>query len=234
MNNRNDIIDVETAQSRAVARADSLKTWGWVSYILHLIVAVGAVLTQNTNWGNVEKAVGNLRAVDALTPEGMARLTADELAECIRPSGYYRVKAGRLLNLLAFLREECSHDLAALAARDLEELRPLLLAVKGIGPETADSILLYALNKPTFVVDAYTKRILNRHALIVDCVDRLQRSFTQDAGYEEIREFFMDALDPAPGLFNEYHALLVRVAKQFCIKKAPHCDGCPLQPFLDA
>lgn len=186
-------------------------------------VAVGAMLTQNTNWANVEKAIANLRAARVLGPEAMDGLTPDELAELIRPSGYYRVKATRLKGLLAFLREECGYDLAALADRDMDELRPLLLSVKGIGPETADSILLYALNKPTFVVDAYTKRILSRHALIAE-----------DAAYDEMREYFMDVLDPAPELYNEFHGLIVRVAKRFCAKKAPLCDGCPLQPFLDA
>lgn len=184
---------------------------------------VGAVLTQNTNWGNVEKALDRLRSARALAPEAMEALSADELAELIRPSGYYRVKATRLKALLAFLRDACGHDLDALAREDLEDLRPRLLSVKGVGPETADSILLYALEKPSFVVDAYTKRLLSRHALIVE-----------DAGYDEMRDFFMDALDHDTALFNEYHALIVRTGKDYCTARKAKCDGCPLQPFLDA
>ncbi|MBU1002927.1 MAG: endonuclease III domain-containing protein [Proteobacteria bacterium] len=185
-------------------------------------MAVGAILTQNTNWKNVERAIDNLKTARALTPEAMATLPSDELAALIQPSGYFRVKAQRLKGLVTFLDQECDGDISLLAERDLDELRPMLLTIKGIGPETADSILLYALGQPSFVVDAYTRRILSRHGLL-----------PEDTHYDEVRDFFMDALDPDPAMFNEYHALLVRVAKDFCLKKAPQCEACPLREYLD-
>lgn len=185
-------------------------------------MVVGAILTQNTNWKNVERAIDNLKAAQALTPATMAALPADELAALIQPSGYFRVKAQRLKDLVRFIEHECGGDIASLAQRGLDELRPMLLGIKGIGPETADSILLYALNQPSFVVDAYTRRILSRHGLL-----------PEEAHYDEVREFFMDALDPDPAMFNEYHALLVRVAKNFCLKQAPKCEACPLREYLD-
>jgi len=185
-------------------------------------MAVGAILTQNTNWKNVEKAIDNLRAEDALTPAAMAALPVDELARLIQPSGYFRVKAQRLKDLVAFINEHADGELETLAGRGLDELRPLILSIRGVGPETGDSILLYALNEPSFVVDAYTRRILSRHGLL-----------PEDTHYEEVREFFMDVLDADPALFNEYHALIVRVAKDWCLKKAPRCETCPLKEFLD-
>ncbi|MGE4553474.1 MAG: endonuclease III domain-containing protein [Desulfovibrionaceae bacterium] len=184
-------------------------------------VLVGAVLTQNTNWGNVERAIANLKAAGVLDPHAMYALPPAELSELIRPAGYFRVKAGRLRNVLAWLLEQCDGDMAGLAERDLAELRPSILEVKGVGPETADSILLYALNLPTFVVDAYTFRILGRHGLVAE-----------DADYHALRAEFMDHLPEEAPLFNEYHALLVRVGKDFCRKRQPRCDACPLSPFL--
>ncbi|MEW5774112.1 MAG: endonuclease III domain-containing protein [Thermodesulfobacteriota bacterium] len=185
-------------------------------------VAVGAILTQNTNWGNTARAIANLRAAGVLEPAALDALPDSRLAELIRPAGYFRLKAARLKNFLRFLRNEAGLSLAALNGKGLATLRPKLLEVKGVGPETADSILLYALGKPTFVVDAYTRRILSRHAMIAE-----------DAGYDEMRDLFMDALDPDPALFNEYHALLVRVGKDFCRPKAPRCPACPLASFLE-
>lgn len=205
------------------AMLEALGPSGWWPADGPFEVAVGAVLTQNTAWSNVEKAIANLRDAGALSPRSMDGLTPERLADLIRPSGYYRIKALRLKALLSFLREECGHDLEALALRDTRDLREALLAVKGVGPETADSILLYALEKPTFVVDAYTKRILGRHALIAE-----------DAGYEEMREFFMDVLAPDTALYKDFHAQIVRVGKDWCLKKAPRCAGCPLARFLDA
>lgn len=195
---------------------------GWWPGRTPFEVAVGAVLTQNTNWKNVEKAIAALDGAGALEPRAMAALAPARLAELIRPSGYFQVKQARLRALLEFLDAECGYDFAALARRGLDELRPALLAVRGVGPETADSILLYALDQPTFVVDAYTRRILSRHALIPG-----------DVPYEEMREFFMDALTPDTALYNEYHALIVRVGKDWCRKAAPRCEGCPLEPFLE-
>lgn len=184
-------------------------------------VAVGAILTQNTNWGNVEKAIANLKAVDALSPQALMDMPVDELAERIRPSGYYRMKATRLKGFLAFLDRECDLDITQLKDEDMERVRQLLLEVKGIGPETADSILLYALDMPSFVVDAYTRRILSRHALL-----------PEDALYDEMRDFFMDVLEPDATMFNEFHALLVRVATTWCLKNKQLCTECPLAPYL--
>ncbi len=181
-------------------------------------VMVGAVLTQNTNWGNVEKAIGNLKGAGFLTYEKMASLPTGLLAEYIRPSGYFNIKAGRLRNLFGMIEEEFCGSLQALLDADTDTLRRKLLSVKGIGPETADSILLYAANRPVFVVDTYTYRVLLRHDFI-----------PEDYGYEDIQQLFMDNLEPDPGLYNEFHALLVCVGKDFCKKGAPRCTGCPLE-----
>lgn len=184
-------------------------------------VMVGAVLTQNTNWGNVEKALENLRRYGLLSPERLLSVDVAQLAEFIRPAGYYRLKAGRLNNLLRFFREECKLRLECLEAMDMDELREKLLGVKGVGPETADSILLYALNMPSFVVDTYTMRIMNRHGLV-----------PEDADYHELRDYFMDVLPGDAAMYNEFHALIVRTAKEWCKKKNPCCDDCPLRSFL--
>lgn len=184
--------------------------------------AVGAILTQNTNWGNAARAIANLKQAKVLAPAALLAMPDTQLAELIRPAGYFRLKAARLRNFLHFLRSEAGLSMPALAEKGLATLRPKLLEVKGVGPETADSILLYALGLPTFVVDAYTRRILSRHGLI-----------PEDAGYDEMRDLFMDSLDPDPGLFNEFHALLVRVGKDSCRTKAPLCPACPLSPFLE-
>lgn len=204
------------------AMLDALGPSGWWPGETPFEIAVGAILTQNTNWKNVEKAIANLREAGALDARVMDALPPDRLAELVRPSGSFRVKAGRLKNLLALLRDECGYAVTALAGRELDELRPLLLSVKGVGPETADSILLYALDKPTFVVDAYTRRILGRHALI-----------PEDIGYEELRAFYMDVLPEDAALYAEYHALIVRVGKHYCRKRVPLCAQCPLCPFLE-
>lgn len=184
--------------------------------------AVGAVLTQNTNWGNVEKAIANLKQAQVMTPEALYALSEDETAELIRPAGYFRVKTVRLKNLLTVMHEEFELDFERPKEHDMLKLREMLLAVKGVGPETADSILLYAWGKPSFVVDAYTRRILSRHGLL-----------PPDVSYDEVQEYFMDVLPGDEALYNEYHALIVRTAKEWCVKKAPKCNGCPLEPFLD-
>ncbi|MDR1946478.1 MAG: endonuclease III domain-containing protein [Desulfovibrio sp.] len=192
-------------------------------------IAVGAILTQSTAWRNVEKAVARLREGGALHPEAMCALADAELADLIRSSGFYRMKAARLRGLLDFLRSRegwaRSRDKAGLdflRGDDPAALRAELLAVRGIGPETADSVLLYALGMPSFVVDAYTRRIFNRHGF-----------FPDDMPYDEIREFFMDALPPDTVLYNEYHALIVRTGNVFCKKNKPLCRQCPLGGFLD-
>ncbi len=184
-------------------------------------VAVGAVLTQNTNWRNVARAIDNLKQANLLEGERLYALSESELAELIRPAGYFRLKASRLKNLLFFLKNECRFDMAQLKEQDMDPLRSKLLQVRGVGPETADSILLYALRMPSFVVDAYTRRMCSRHGLLPEDVD-----------YEELRAYFMDVLPQDVQLYNEYHALVVRTAKDWCKKKKPLCDTCPLQSFL--
>lgn len=185
-------------------------------------VAVGAILTQNAAWTNVERAIGNLKSADVLDPEALYDLPEERLADLIRPAGYFRLKASRLKHFLAFLKEECAFNLNALAAFETTQARDMLLGVKGIGPETADSILLYACEMPVFVVDAYTGRILNRHGLIPEETD-----------YAELQAFFMDILPEDVKLFNEFHALLARVGKEYCKHKAGLCRDCPLGPFLE-
>ncbi len=192
-------------------------------------VAVGAILTQNTAWTNVEKALDNLRDVGALSPAPMASLSDAALEEAIRPAGFFRQKSKTLRRLLDFLGsnggltgDETDDHLACLAKGDTEELRESLLSVRGIGPETADCILLYALGRPSFVVDAYTRRIFHRHGLVPD-----------DIPYAELRDFFMEALTPDTAIFNEYHACIVRVGKDFCRKGKALCAACPLRLFLE-
>lgn len=179
-------------------------------------IIVGAILTQNTNWANVEKAISNLKAADLLCPRRLYEIEIEELAELIRPAGYYNIKAGRLKNFLAWLFENHHGRLNNLNDMPTDLLHRELLEIKGVGRETADSILLYALNRPVFVVDAYTARIMTRHGLI-----------DTDADYEQIRELFQSNLDEETQLFNEYHALLVRAGKEFC-KPKPRCEDCPL------
>lgn len=179
-------------------------------------VAVGAILTQNTAWRNVTKAIKNLKDKGLLSPEALYHVPVEDLASVIRPAGYYNIKAQRLKHFMQFLFRESAGNLDRLLAEDLDTLRSKLLSINGIGPETADSILLYAGNKTTFVVDTYTKRILFRHSLI-----------PEEASYDEVRDFFMDYLKPDAAMFNEYHALLVHLGHAFCLKKNPKCSGCP-------
>ena len=181
-------------------------------------MVVGAVLTQNTNWQNVQKAIDTIRGTGGLNFESLLAVSVDELASLIRSSGYYNLKARRLKNLLEMIQNEYEGSLDLLLSQDLQTARQSLLSVKGIGPETADSILLYAGGFPIFVVDAYTHRICSRHYLIEDECD-----------YQSLQELFMDNLPQDADLFNEYHALLVKVAKEFCKKKQPLCDSCPLK-----
>jgi endonuclease-3 related protein len=180
-------------------------------------VAVGAILTQNTSWANVEKAIRNLAARKLLEPRRLNRLSDTKLARIIRPAGYYNIKAKRLKNFLRFFLEEHSGSIKKMSAKSLPVLRRQLLEVNGIGPETADSILLYALKKPVFVVDAYTKRIFSRHRL-----------FDAQADYHSVQKIFAQNLKKDVKLFNEYHALIVRVGKEFCRKQKPRCQICPL------
>lgn len=183
-------------------------------------VMVGAVLVQNTNWRNVERAIENLREEGLLTPTALFNVPTAELEELIRPAGYFRVKAKRLRNLLAWLHERYDGSLERMFQSGLDTLREELLAVSGIGPETADSILLYAGGLPTFVVDAYAHRVLARHGWI-----------DGEADYYRIQELFFESLPTDAVMFNEYHALLVRVGKEHC-RPTPVCEGCPLCELL--
>jgi endonuclease-3 related protein len=189
---------------------------GWWPGETPFEVAVGAILTQNTNWNNVARAIAALKEQGWLTAQALHDLPEAELARVIRPAGYYNIKARRLKNFLDLLAEHYGNSMEAMAADTLENLRPALLGVKGIGPETADSILLYALAKPTFVVDAYTFRILSRHDFIAETY-----------AYEDLRQLFMEHLPCRVDLFQEYHALLVRLGKDWC-RPRQQCEACPV------
>lgn len=237
------------------------RAWGaqhWWPAETRFEVIVGAYLTQNTAWTNVELALANLRAAQRLSVEGIRGVTLRRLERLIRPSGYFRQKAARLKTFVAFLDKKYGGSLDQLFAQPTGQLREVLLGLNGVGPETADSILLYAGNHPVFVVDAYTRRILDRHRILPEKTD-----------YDEIRELFQRALAPivhdqeqtpenvAPRLeagirgaahppsamsttartalvqvYNEMHGLIVGVGKNYCRKSQPQCDGCPLQHFL--
>jgi endonuclease III related protein len=236
------------------------RAWGaqhWWPAETRFEVIVGAYLTQNTAWTNVELALANLRAANLLSVEGIRGVSLAELERLIRPSGYFRQKATRLKTFVAFLDKTFSGSLDQLFARPTSLLREELLGLNGVGPETADSILLYAGNHPVFVVDAYTRRILDRH-----------RIFPAKMDYEEIRRLFEQALAPvahkqlgkvaaqlesailgAPHppsamstaartplaqVYNEMHGLIVGVGKNHCRKTKAACEKCPLRPFLPA
>lgn len=182
-------------------------------------IAVGAILTQNTNWTNVEKAINNLKAHGVLNAKALHELPVLKLAALVRPSGYYNIKAKRLKAFLDFLVDKYGGSMARMKKVETGTLRKKLLAIDGIGQETADSILLYALGKPIFVIDAYTKRILSRHG-IMDI----------NASYEEYQKLFHMEFDDDVQLFNEYHALLVTVGKEYC-RPNPRCEECPLSAY---
>lgn len=183
-------------------------------------VMVGAILTQNTSWSNVEKAISNLKKNNLLELDKLYGLSEEKLASLIRPSGYYNLKAKRLKELLRFLKKTYGGNISKMRRGKTQDLRAQLLKVNGVGPETADSILLYALGKPVFVVDAYTKRILFMHGFI-----------KEGASYDEVKNLFMQNLKNEVKLFNEYHALLVKLGKYFCLKSKPKCRLCPLRSF---
>lgn len=189
---------------------------GWWPAETPFEVVIGAILTQNTNWTNVERAIRNLKEKDLLLPERLRRLSLDRLSNLIKPAGYYRLKAKRLKEFIKFLFSKYNGSMQVLFKSDPYELRQELLGIKGIGLETADSILLYAGNFPIFVVDAYTRRIFGRHRLIEEA-----------ASYSQIQNYFMDHLPQDARLFNEFHALIVQLGKEIC-KKEPKCEVCPL------
>jgi endonuclease-3 related protein len=183
-------------------------------------VIVGAVLTQNTSWKNVELAIENLRSADLLDVVKLDQVTHAKLAALIRPAGYFRLKATRLKNVARFIRQHYGGSLDAMFSADTLQLRQQLLSINGVGPETADSILLYAGGHRSFVIDSYTGRVAKRHGWI-----------EPDADYDDLKRMFESSLDPDVELFNEFHALLVVVGKEFC-RPTPKCEACPLRDLL--
>lgn len=179
-------------------------------------VIVGAILTQSTNWQNVERAIENLKQHNALAPERLYKLSEEKLAELIRPAGYFRQKAKKLKAFIGHLYAQHDGDLREMLSQPANKLRTELLSIWGIGPETADSILLYAAQKPVFVVDAYTRRVFSRLGVVEPTIS-----------YEELQEFFTQRLPRSVKLFNEYHALIVRHGKEVCRPK-PRCGYCVL------
>lgn len=190
---------------------------GWWPARTATEVVIGAILTQNTAWKNVERAMKRLRAAGAVTWRGLRGLDDRQLEDLLRPAGTYRVKARRLRAFVDALWRDHGGSLRQMLAGDLDAARQRLLSIPGVGPETADAILLYAGNRPSFVVDAYTKRILRRHFLVDSRAD-----------HEEVRHLFQSSLPEDAALFNEYHALLVELGKRHCRVRAS-CQECPLK-----
>ncbi|MBU4305322.1 MAG: endonuclease III domain-containing protein [Candidatus Omnitrophica bacterium] len=192
----------------------------WWPAETQLEVIVGAILTQNTAWKNVEKAISNLKRHSVLSVETLSEIDEGELAAMIRPSGYYNLKAGRLKNFIVFLADNYALSLPDMLKQNAARLREQLLGVKGLGEETVDSILLYAAGKPVFVVDTYTRRIFSRHGLV-----------EPGDSYRNIQSKFMKNLKSEIKLYNEYHALIVSHAKTMCTKQ-PRCKECPLRSLF--
>lgn len=182
-----------------------------------LETAIGAILTQNTSWSNAEKAIQNLKKYSLLSARSLHAIDPESLARLLRPVGYFNIKTKRLKNFIGLLMNEYRGSMKVMGREDLSVIRNNLLAVDGIGQETADAIMLYALQKPVFVIDAYTKRILYRHDILI-----------HDLSYEACQRLFHKSMRNDVQLFNEYHALLVRLAKDFC-RTTPCCSGCPLE-----
>jgi len=203
------------------AMSQNLGPMHWWPATTPFEVIVGAILTQNTSWGNVERAIANLRAAGMLTPSAISAARMAKLAALVRPSGYFRQKAKKLKAFVRFLQVEYGGSLKRMFETPTEILREKLLSVHGIGPETADSILLYAGNHPVFVVDAYTHRIFGRHGITDGKPE-----------YESVRALFEGALPRDSQLFNEFHALVVNTGKNWCRKKEPRCAECPLASLL--
>jgi endonuclease-3 related protein len=191
---------------------------GWWPASSAFEVIVGAVLTQNTSWRNVEKAITGLKKERLLDPRKIEKTNSGRLSRIIRPSGYHRIKAARLKAVSRFLADECGSALSKLKKKDRKKLREKLLGVNGIGPETADSILLYALDKPVFVVDAYTKRIFSRHGLI-----------KENESYDKVQAIVHENFPRSLKKLNQFHACLVEAGKRFCRKKKALCGECPLK-----
>ena len=188
-----------------------------------LEIIIGAILTQNTAWTNVEKAIANLKKKNLLKVKELSRISKKRLSVLIRPAGYYNIKSQRIKFFLAFLNSAYSGSIDRMFKTETSRLRDQLLSVKGIGPETADSILLYAGGKSVFVVDAYTKRIFSRHGFI-----------SEDDDYSRVQSFFVRNLPENAKLFNEFHALIVELGKNLCRPKKPLCDICSLRRIKNA
>lgn len=204
-----------------VAMSEALGPMRWWPARTPFEVIVGAILTQNTAWTNVKLALENLRREKLLNPNAMAKVRESKLARLIRPSGYFRQKAKKLKAFLTFLQSDYHGSLEEMFKESTQRLREKLLQVHGIGPETADSILLYAGRHPVFVVDAYTRRLLSRHRIL-----------PENSSYDEVQQLFMRNLAADASHFNEYHALIVNVGKKWCRAHEPRCGECPLADFL--
>ncbi|SPE30129.1 conserved hypothetical protein [Acidobacteriia bacterium SbA2] len=193
----------------------------WWPARTRLEVILGAILTQNTAWHNATLALGNLRQAGLLSWRGLQAAGLDALEACVRPAGFFRQKARAIRNFADWLERQHGGSLARLFSLPADELRRQLLELRGVGPETADAILLYAAERPMFVADAYTRRVLARHGAI-----------SATADYHETQEFLHTHLPRQAALFNEFHALLVEVGKKHCAPRTPNCPGCPLEEFL--
>lgn len=247
--------DVDSAATIQTIYRELSQAWGpqhWWPAESPFEVIVGAILTQNTSWTNVERALANLRAANTLSVAGIRALPTSKLELLVRPSGYFRQKAATLKSFVAFIDQQYGGSLNAMLARPTTELREELLAQKGIGPETSDSILLYAGQHPIFVVDAYTRRVLERHDAVIDdasyeavrvLVERALQSeaATMSPGGEQAatapRAHLRSAMSMAPRsplaqVYNEMHGLFVQLGKHFCTKKQPRCELCPLGAIL--
>jgi endonuclease-3 related protein len=200
-------------------------------------ICVGAILTQNTAWTNVEKAIANLKRAKVLSPRRMFALPVDELAGLIRPAGYFNMKAGRLRSFLDVLLHEHGGRLKRLFTGDTARVRERLLAINGIGPETADSMLLYAGNHRSFVIDAYTKRVFQRHGWWNGTGPQAAVKAHSRDEYDSLQRLCEASLNQKPAAetldyWQDYHAQLVVIGKDFCRPKNPDCTRCPLQPLL--
>ncbi len=215
MNNNNPMLNKSDLMMFFQTLLDAYGAQEWWPGETTFEVIIGAILTQNTAWPNVEKAIKNLKRADIFSEAALLVASHDEVAQLIRPSGYFNIKATRLKTFCTFLQQQGGEQ--ALRQLETTALRKLLLSVKGIGPETADDILLYAFQRPVFVIDAYTRRIFSRLGKVAG-----------GEPYEELRAEFELALEPDSALFNEYHALIVCHAKRFC-KSKPTCIDCPLK-----
>jgi endonuclease-3 related protein len=194
---------------------------GWWPARTRLEVILGAILTQNTAWTNAAQAIGQLRRARLLDVRRLRCVSPAEVEACIRPAGFHRQKAAAIRNFLEWLDRACEGSLSKAFSRAPERLREELLSIRGLGPETADTILLYAGGKPFFVADSYTRRILARHDLV-----------SPRAGYAAVQAFLHRSLAPDPAIFNDFHALLVEVGKRFCKRREALCGECPLRDFL--